>query len=184
MNGPQTYNGLIWLIIEEWKLTNRCWQALYKILILQPITWQQNWPISFGEQTWHLWLTIDSFTNDYFRVSLSLNKMARYVVYLLCCVVNREGRVLGVLEVSRSIGDGRFKRCGVSCVPDVMRCTLTDNDRYGIRLASRARFSACLKHVSESRTKINPFWWRHSAEIRIASPIFCCWVWIFAQAQL
>lgn len=41
----------------------------------------------------------------------------------------REGRVLGVLEVSRSIGDGRFKRCGVTCVPDVMRCTLTDNDR-------------------------------------------------------
>ena len=35
-----------------------------------------------------------------------------------------------MLEVSRSIGDGRFKRCGVSCVPDVMRCTLTDNDRY------------------------------------------------------
>lgn len=42
----------------------------------------------------------------------------------------REGRVLGVLEVSRSIGDGRFKRCGVSCVPDVMRCTITDNDRF------------------------------------------------------
>ncbi|PFX19939.1 Integrin-linked kinase-associated serine/threonine phosphatase 2C [Stylophora pistillata] len=42
----------------------------------------------------------------------------------------REGRVLGVLEVSRSIGDGRFKRCGVSCIPDVMRCTLTDNDRF------------------------------------------------------
>lgn len=42
----------------------------------------------------------------------------------------REGRVLGVLEVSRSIGDGRFKRCGVSCVPDVMRSTLTDNDRF------------------------------------------------------
>ncbi|XP_068753501.1 integrin-linked kinase-associated serine/threonine phosphatase 2C-like [Montipora capricornis] len=42
----------------------------------------------------------------------------------------REGRVLGVLEVSRSIGDGRFKRCGVTCVPDVMRCTLTENDRF------------------------------------------------------
>ena len=46
------------------------------------------------------------------------------------CPVYRDGRVLGVLEVSRSIGDGRFKRCGVSCVPDVMRCSLTDNDRY------------------------------------------------------
>ena len=42
--------------------------------------------------------------------------------------------------MSRSIGDGRFKRCGVSCVPDVMRCTLTDNDRYSIGLVSRAPF--------------------------------------------
>ncbi|GFS03018.1 integrin-linked kinase-associated serine/threonine phosphatase 2C [Elysia marginata] len=44
--------------------------------------------------------------------------------------VVREGRVLGVLEVSRSIGDGPYKRHGVTCVPDVKRCQLTDNDRY------------------------------------------------------
>ena len=41
----------------------------------------------------------------------------------------REGRVMGVLEVSRSIGDGPYKNHGVSCIPDVKRCQLTDNDR-------------------------------------------------------
>ena len=44
-------------------------------------------------------------------------------------VVFREGRVMGVLEVSRSIGDGSFKKHGVSCVPDVRRCQLTKDDR-------------------------------------------------------
>ncbi|XP_006820150.1 integrin-linked kinase-associated serine/threonine phosphatase 2C-like [Saccoglossus kowalevskii] len=42
----------------------------------------------------------------------------------------RDGRVMGVLEVSRSIGDGRFKHCGVSCIPEIKRCQLTENDRY------------------------------------------------------
>lgn len=42
----------------------------------------------------------------------------------------REGWVFGVLEVLCLIGDGRFKRCGVSCILDVMRCILIDNDRY------------------------------------------------------
>ncbi|GFO44593.1 integrin-linked kinase-associated serine/threonine phosphatase 2c [Plakobranchus ocellatus] len=42
----------------------------------------------------------------------------------------REGRVLGVLEVSRSIGDGPYKRHGVTCVPDIKRCQLSDSDRY------------------------------------------------------
>lgn len=41
----------------------------------------------------------------------------------------RDGRVLGVLEVSRSIGDGQYKRCGVISVPDIKRCQLTHNDR-------------------------------------------------------
>lgn len=41
----------------------------------------------------------------------------------------RDGRVLGVLEVSRSIGDGQYKRCGVTSVPDIRRCQLTPNDR-------------------------------------------------------
>lgn len=42
----------------------------------------------------------------------------------------REGRVMGVLEVSRSIGDGPFKKHGVSCIPDVKRCQLQQNDKF------------------------------------------------------
>ncbi|XP_077998593.1 integrin-linked kinase-associated serine/threonine phosphatase 2C-like [Glandiceps talaboti] len=42
----------------------------------------------------------------------------------------REGRVMGILEVSRSIGDGRFKHCGITCQPDIKRCQLTNNDRF------------------------------------------------------
>ncbi|XP_070207204.1 integrin-linked kinase-associated serine/threonine phosphatase 2C-like isoform X2 [Littorina saxatilis] len=42
----------------------------------------------------------------------------------------REGRVMGILEVSRSIGDGPYKNHGMSCLPDVKRCQLTSNDRY------------------------------------------------------
>lgn len=42
----------------------------------------------------------------------------------------KDGRVMGVLEVSRSIGDGQYKTCGVSCIPDVKRCKLSDNDRF------------------------------------------------------
>ncbi|XP_054455896.1 integrin-linked kinase-associated serine/threonine phosphatase 2C isoform X2 [Anoplopoma fimbria] len=42
----------------------------------------------------------------------------------------RDGRVLGVLEVSRSIGDGQYKRCGVISSPDMKRCQLTANDRF------------------------------------------------------
>ncbi|XP_072314170.1 integrin-linked kinase-associated serine/threonine phosphatase 2C [Eucyclogobius newberryi] len=44
----------------------------------------------------------------------------------------REGRVLGVLEVSRSLGDGQYKRCGVISTPDLRRCQLTHNDRFMI----------------------------------------------------
>lgn len=42
----------------------------------------------------------------------------------------RDGRVLGVLEVSRSIGDGQYKRCGVISTPDLRRCQLSVNDRF------------------------------------------------------
>ena len=35
----------------------------------------------------------------------------------------------GIIEVSRSIGDGAYKSLGVSCVPDMKRLTLTQNDR-------------------------------------------------------
>ncbi|KAL4221038.1 hypothetical protein ACF0H5_019300 [Mactra antiquata] len=44
----------------------------------------------------------------------------------------KDGRVMGVLEVSRSIGDGQYKKLGVTCTPDVKKCSLTDNDRYVI----------------------------------------------------
>lgn len=44
----------------------------------------------------------------------------------------KDGRVMGVLEVSRSIGDGQYKKLGVICTPDVKKCALTDNDRYVI----------------------------------------------------
>uniref|UniRef100_A0A8C6T8N8 ILK associated serine/threonine phosphatase n=1 Tax=Neogobius melanostomus TaxID=47308 RepID=A0A8C6T8N8_9GOBI len=46
--------------------------------------------------------------------------------------VRYKGRVLGVLEVSRSIGDGQYKRCGVISTPDLRRCQLTRNDRFMI----------------------------------------------------
>uniref|UniRef100_A0A3Q3EP32 Integrin-linked kinase-associated serine/threonine phosphatase n=1 Tax=Labrus bergylta TaxID=56723 RepID=A0A3Q3EP32_9LABR len=42
----------------------------------------------------------------------------------------RDGRVLGVLEVSRSIGDGQYKRCGIISTPDLRRVQLTANDRF------------------------------------------------------
>merc|ERR1712168_660224 len=41
----------------------------------------------------------------------------------------RDGRVQGVLEVSRAFGDARFKKY-VTCTPDITKCTLTENDRY------------------------------------------------------
>jgi len=41
----------------------------------------------------------------------------------------RDGRVQGVLEVSRAFGDIRFKKY-VTSTPDIMKCTLTENDRY------------------------------------------------------
>lgn len=47
-----------------------------------------------------------------------------------CPFVGRDGRLMGILEVSRSLGDGRFKHCGVVCLPDVKKCQLTDDDRY------------------------------------------------------
>ncbi|KAM9315983.1 integrin-linked kinase-associated serine/threonine phosphatase 2C [Gastrophryne carolinensis] len=53
----------------------------------------------------------------------------------------RDGRILGVLEVSRSIGDGQFKRCGVISTPDVKRCPLTDSDRF-VLLACDGLFKA------------------------------------------
>ncbi|EYB96586.1 hypothetical protein Y032_0149g2721 [Ancylostoma ceylanicum] len=42
----------------------------------------------------------------------------------------RDGRVNGIIEVSRSIGDGQFKTHGVTCIPDMKKLTITPNDRF------------------------------------------------------
>lgn len=42
----------------------------------------------------------------------------------------KDGRVQGIIEVSRSIGDGSFKNLGVICVPDIKKVTLTDDDKF------------------------------------------------------
>lgn len=39
-----------------------------------------------------------------------------------------DGRVMGMLELSRSIGDGKFKGHGVTPIPDVKKLTLTSED--------------------------------------------------------
>ncbi|KAF1393387.1 hypothetical protein PFLUV_G00015100 [Perca fluviatilis] len=52
-----------------------------------------------------------------------------YVANLGDSRVHGDGRVLGVLEVSRSIGDGQYKRIGVISSPDMRRLQLTANDR-------------------------------------------------------
>lgn len=41
----------------------------------------------------------------------------------------QNGRVNNVLEVSRSFGDYQFKKQGVTCIPDVRKCHLTENDK-------------------------------------------------------
>ncbi|KAI1727320.1 protein phosphatase 2C domain-containing protein [Ditylenchus destructor] len=42
----------------------------------------------------------------------------------------KDGRVMGVLEVSRSIGDGQYKSHGVTCLPDIKKLTLTTEDLF------------------------------------------------------
>ncbi|CAJ0950785.1 unnamed protein product, partial [Mesorhabditis belari] len=42
----------------------------------------------------------------------------------------KDGRVNGLLEVSRSIGDGQFKGFGVIAQPDLKKLTITDRDRF------------------------------------------------------
>eukprot|EP00041_Stephanoeca_diplocostata_P021960 m.519837 g.519837 ORF g.519837 m.519837 type:complete len:317 (+) comp21949_c0_seq8:397-1347(+) len=41
-----------------------------------------------------------------------------------------DGRVQGIMEVSRSIGDGRFKSLGVTANPDVIKCKLQMDDKF------------------------------------------------------
>lgn len=44
--------------------------------------------------------------------------------------VVKNGRIDGVIEVSRSIGDGQFKTRGVTCIPHVKKFTLTAEDKF------------------------------------------------------
>ncbi|KAJ3590868.1 hypothetical protein NHX12_008816 [Muraenolepis orangiensis] len=64
----------------------------------------------------------------------------------------REGRVLGILEVSRSLGDGQYKRCGVISTPDLRSCTLTSADRYDeTRTNEEGQYeAACQRLASEA----------------------------------
>lgn len=41
--------------------------------------------------------------------------------------------MLGILEVSRSIGDFQYKAHGVICTPDLKKLTLTDDDWFVMR---------------------------------------------------
>jgi integrin-linked kinase-associated serine/threonine phosphatase 2C len=38
------------------------------------------------------------------------------------------GRLLGILEVSRAFGDGQLKAHGLICTPAIKKCTITDLD--------------------------------------------------------
>lgn len=37
---------------------------------------------------------------------------------------------MGIIEVSRSIGDGQYKALGITSIPDIKRCQLTDDDMF------------------------------------------------------
>jgi hypothetical protein len=57
---------------------------------------------------------------------------------------------MGVLEVSRSIGDGQYKKLGVTCTPDVKKCSITDNDRYKTPCDHGLPLSICAKILTVS----------------------------------
>ena len=78
-------------------------------------------------------LLYTSFSLSLFSLYLFFSTSSSFLYFPLLSsplhFLDREGRVMGIVEVSRSIGDGRFKRCGIISVPDVLRCHLTHNDR-------------------------------------------------------
>uniref|UniRef100_A0A8R1DT06 PPM-type phosphatase domain-containing protein n=1 Tax=Caenorhabditis japonica TaxID=281687 RepID=A0A8R1DT06_CAEJA len=53
----------------------------------------------------------------------------------------KDGRINGVIEVSRSIGDVPFKSLGCICTPDFKKLTLTPNDFSGVGTTSPFYFS-------------------------------------------
>lgn len=48
---------------------------------------------------------------------------------------------MGVLEVSRSIGDGPYKNHGLTCLPDIKRCQLNENDRLYLVISLQEHFA-------------------------------------------
>ena len=68
------------------------------------------------------------FVRCFVNLSLIYYYYCYYCYYCCCCCYYREGRIMGIMEVSRSIGDGRFKGCGLVATPHVSRCELTEND--------------------------------------------------------
>ena len=56
--------------------------------------------------------------------------MTEFVLFIFLLLYHRDGRVSGVIEVSRSIGDGPYKKLGVICTPEVKRLLLTKNDHF------------------------------------------------------
>lgn len=65
-------------------------------------------------------LSIDHSPTDY-KERMRIQKAGGYV---------RDGRVMGIIEVSRSIGDGQYKALGITSIPDIKRCQLTDDDMF------------------------------------------------------
>lgn len=70
----------------------------------------------------------------------------------------RDGRVLGQLEVSRSLGDGQFKAHGVVPTPDLRKATLGPSDRYALLacdgLWKAFTAPAAVSFVADQRTKL------------------------------
>jgi integrin-linked kinase-associated serine/threonine phosphatase 2C len=87
----------------------------------------------------------------------------------------RDGRVMGVIEVSRSIGDGRFKHCGVSCVPDVTKFEITDKDRF-ILIACDGLFKAFSTDAAVKRVyELLQVWWEMSIVDSISGYCTCAY---------
>lgn len=65
-------------------------------------------------------LSVDHSPTDY-KERMRIQKAGGHV---------RDGRVMGIIEVSRSIGDGQYKALGITSIPDIKRCQLTDDDAF------------------------------------------------------
>lgn len=60
------------------------------------------------------------------NVELLLSFIYKYIYF----TIFRDGRILGILETSRSIGDVYFKRKGVISTPTITKYHLKNHDMY------------------------------------------------------